>query len=185
MKQHPPFLTLLLFAFVLITIQACRSKQNFPYEESNAERFIISLERGKKMTESFRRGVTELSGKVTDPNYLRTGFQLPVAVQFNKDVMALLLNQKDSTGNYAEGIRMYFARNDSNQVTLVLVPHDKNNKDILNRLITKDVTFIPGISAAFAQQRNAQVADNALRCPTFCDITSDLSGQIDLLNPGQ
>lgn len=186
MKKQPRYSKLPLIFFLLMVMHGCKSGNDFPYDEGNVEQHVISIKTAQAYTASYRSAVAELNKNIGDTAFLKTRFNLPVAVQFNKDVLALLLNQKDPAGNTAAGIRMYFARNEKNEITLVLVPHDKANNDIINRLINKDVAFIPGISAAYAQQPTGQAVDNALRCPTFCDqLNSGLGGELDFLTTGK
>ena len=182
MKHQPLYPPLLVLIIALLSLQACNQRKDIPYEEGRVEENIISIKTAQAYTASYRNAVTALSRRTSGGAFLRDSFQLPVAVQFNKDVLALLLNQKDSAGNYADGVRMYFARDARNQVTLVLVPYDRSNNDIINKLIQKDVAWMPGITSAFADQVDGQAVDNALRCPTFCDhANSGLSGELELI----
>jgi hypothetical protein len=183
MKQQALSFTLAVFVIILLSGQSCNNQTgDLPYDEGNVEENIISIKTAQAYTASYRNGVTALSR--TGSGYLRDSFQMPVAVQFNKDVLALLMNQKDSSGGRAEGVRLYFARDAKNQVTLVLVPYDRSNNDIINKLIKKDVAWIPGITPAFAQLVEAQAVDNALRCPTFCDqASSPLDGDLQPIPP--
>jgi hypothetical protein len=169
MKQKPSYLFFVVALFTVLFFDACDNQKRLPFEQSAVEPHIISINKAASYTSSFRNGQAELQKLLRDTSYLNRNFQMPVAVQFNKEVLALLLRQKDATGKVAQGVRMYFARNEQNQVTLVLVPYDAKGNDVINRLIDKDVASIPGISAAYAQTLAGQAADNALRCPTFCD----------------
>jgi hypothetical protein len=104
---------------------------------------------------------------------------LPIAESFNRDVIALLLNQKDASGNVAAGVRMYYGINENNEVCLVLTPYDNNGKDIINNLTKSGPVAIkvPGISTASAQVDDGDdgtVIERGQRCPTVCDITSPL-----------
>ena len=184
MKQQPLYAALVLCIVIVFFMQACNRKGDIPYEESNVEKNIIPIKTAQAYTASYRNAVAALSRITGGGGYLKDSFQLPVAVHFNKDVLALLLNQKDSSGNYAEGVRMYFARDARNQVTLVMVPYDQQNNDIINKLTQKDVAWLPGITAAFAQELDAHAVDNALRCPTFCDRGgSGLGGDLGPIIP--
>ena len=178
MKQQPFYRVLSLLASLLFIISGCTNRTNIPYNQGNVEANIISIKTAQQYTASYRSAATALSRSLGG-NYLNSNFQLPVAVQFNRDVLALLLNQADSLGNPAAGVRMYFARDGKNQVTLVLVPIDGANNDIVNKLIDKNVVYLPGVTPAYADQVNGQAVNNALRCPTFCDqLNSGLSGNL-------
>ena len=178
MKQQPLYRIFTLFVFLLFIISGCENRNNIPYNEGNVEENIISIKTAQQYTASYRSAVTALS-RSAGGNVLNREFQLPVAVQFNRDVLALLLNQADSSGKPAAGVRMYFARDSKNQITLVLVPIDGANNDIINKLIEKNVVYVPGVTPAYADQVNGQAVNNALRCPTFCDqLSSGLSGDL-------
>jgi hypothetical protein len=172
MKQKPAYAFFLLAILTVLLFDRCDNQKRIPFEQSQVEPHIISIRRAQTYTASFRSGQEDLKKMLRDTSYLTRNFQMPLAVQFNKEVLALLLRQKDAGGRLAQGVRMYFARNEQNQVTLVLVPYDGRGNDILNKLIEKDVASIPGISSAYAQELGAQAVDNALRCPTFCDRLS-------------
>jgi hypothetical protein len=172
MKHKPGYPFIILAILTVLLFDRCDNQKRIPFEQSQVEPHIISIRKAATYTASFRNGQAELQKLLRDTSYLNRNFQMPVAVQFNKDVLALLLRQKDAGGRLAQGVRMYFARNEMNQVTLVLVPYDGRGNDILNKLIEKDVAYIPGITSAYAQNVAAQAVDNALRCPTFCDRLS-------------
>jgi hypothetical protein len=169
MKQKPSYAVFIIATLTVLLFDRCDNQKRLPVEQGQVEPHIISIRKAQTFTASFRSGQAELQKMLRDTSYLSKNFQMPIAVQFNKEVLSLLLRQKDSGGSLAQGIRMYFARNELNQVTLVLVPYDGKNNDIVNRLIDKDVAFIPGITSAYAQTTTGQAVDNALRCPTFCD----------------
>jgi hypothetical protein len=179
MNQHSVY-SLVCALMLLFILQSCNQRKDIPVNEENVERNIISIKTAQRYTARYRSGVTDVSRRMSDRKFLIDSFNMPVAVNFNQDALALLLNQKDRKGAYASGVRMYFARNDSNHVTLVLVPYDAAGNDILNRLIAKDVAWLPGVTRAFAQTTDAQAVDNSLRCPTFCDQSnSGLGGTIE------
>src|SRR5688500_15363364 len=167
MKQHSLY-SLVSSLMLFLLFQSCNQRSDIPVNEGNVEGNIIPIKTAQRYTARYRSGVTDVSRRMSDRRFLIDSFNMPVAVNFNNDVLALLLNQKDSKGAYASGVRMYFARNDSNHVTLVLVPYDAAGNDILNKLIAKDVVSLPGVTRAFAQDLDAQAVDNSLRCPTFC-----------------
>ena len=181
--KHPSAYSVIFPLMLFFILQSCNQRNDIPVNEGNVEGNIISIKTAQRFTARYRTGVTDISRRMEDRRFLRDSFNMPVAVNFNNDVLALLLNQKDGKGTYASGVRMYFARNDSNHVTLVLVPYDGNGNDILNKLIAKDVAWLPGVTPAFAQDADAQAVDNSLRCPTFCDqANSGLSGTMELLD---
>jgi len=74
-----------------------------------------------------------------------------------------LLNQKG-----ADGIRIYFGRDEKGQVRLVLLPVDKNGKDIRVKLLDdKNITQKAG--AAPPDDIDGEAVEAGQRCPTVCD----------------
>jgi len=99
------------------------------------------------------------------------------AEAFNRDAVAVLLNQKDAQGNPAAGVRVYYGVDRQGQVRLVLVPYDSKGNDIIGQLIGNKSVSIPGISSAQAFDSPGQTVENGQRCPVVCDNgTSGLGG---------
>jgi len=100
---------------------------------------------------------------------LQTALNLGQAEAFNRDAIAVLLNQKDSLGNPAAGIRIYYGLDKNGLVRQVLVPYDSKGNDIINQLISNKAVKIPGISTATAAGTDGQTVENGQRCPVICD----------------
>jgi hypothetical protein len=167
-KNH--FAQLLLVGmFTALLFHGCNDKGGGTNNNPNVTRHIIHIDTARRYTAQFREGLGALKGALRDSTFLNRSFQLPLAVQFNRDILELLLKQTDKKNNIAAGVRMYFAINNKREVTLVLIPYDTSNNDILKNLTGTDVVSIPGISSASAFFLEYQAADNALRCPTICD----------------
>src|SRR4051812_39684496 len=105
MKNKSPLSIVIIFIVTCVVLNACDNQKRIPYNEGRVEPHIISVRTATTYTASYRRAKTELQQMLKDPAYLDRSFQMPVAVQFNRDVIALLLSQKDSTGKLADGIR--------------------------------------------------------------------------------
>ena len=111
MKQHSVY-SILFSLLLLFILQSCNQRKDIPVNEENVEANIISIKTAQRYTARYRSGVTDVSRRMSDRKFLIDSFNMPVAVNFNQDALALLLNQKDRKGAYASGVRMYFARND-------------------------------------------------------------------------
>jgi hypothetical protein len=148
----------------LIALTSCAGGGGgIPVDEKLARVHVIPIKEAKAYTNSFETGRADLAKKIGDTAYLVDTFNLPNAEMFNRHAIALLLNQEG-----AEGIRIYFGRDAKGQVRLVLLPVDKEGKNIIRKLIPNNTVSIPGISPAYAQEEGEAI-ENGQRCPTMCD----------------
>jgi hypothetical protein len=174
--RHNSWASFLLLAALVILINSCDQPKtiatgDIPYNEDSVKSHIISIDVARTYTSTFRNMTDTFDRQLPQ---LKSGYDLGRAEAFNRDVMALLLNQKDSLGNPAAGIRIYYGLDKGGQVRTVLVPYDKNGNDIIKQLITDKAVSIPGVSSAKAYWDNGQVIENGQRCPTACSGTGGL-----------
>ena len=155
-----PLLFIAMFAFV-IALAGC-GDGGIPVDEQRARQHIIKVVDAKTYTASLDQGIAMLNRRLGD-NTLRDSFNIPKAETFNRDAIALLLNQEG-----ADGVRIYFGRNAKNEVCVILVPVDKNGQNIIRNLVGSRTAFIPGVSKAYAQGEGEAV-ENGQRCPVVCD----------------
>jgi len=94
---------------------------------------FITLREGSEMTKRYR--------DTTQPGEV-------IGVFMGKEKIKAILDQSE-----CKGIRFYFAKNERNQNTIVLVGADSSENDLDNGLI----------------------ADNGCFCPTFCSIANSLN----------
>lgn len=94
---------------------------------------FITLREGSEMTKRYRNSIQP--GEI-------------IGVFMGKEKIQAILDQGE-----CKGIRFYFAKNDRNQNTIVLVGADANENDLENGLI----------------------ADNGCYCPSFCSISNSLN----------
>lgn len=98
----------------------------------------------------------------------------PKAEAFNSDALAILLQQKDSSGALAAGVRIYYGRLPDGKIHMILVPYDSKGNDMITPLTAakpkeKDV---PGVSSPKAEALIAppgQTIEQGQWCPTMCD----------------
>lgn len=191
MKKMFFFSITVLFAIAFLFLGCSKDVQEkeISVDRSNVAQHIISVKLANSYTQKFRNVYGKYTQSTTTGKMSETSIgtaastgcslNLPIAESFNRDAIALLLNQKDATGNIAAGIRMYYGINENNEVCLVLAPYDNNGKDIINNL-SKSAPLaikIPGISTASAQTVSLDdggVIERGQRCPTVCDLTSPL-----------
>lgn len=84
---------------------------------------FITLREGSEMTKRYRNSIE--SGEV-------------IAVFMGKEKIKQMLNQ-----NGSEGLRFYFAKNDSDKLTLVVVSADSDQNDLTDGLIADDLFPCP------------------------------------------
>lgn|GEM_PF-312674 len=191
MKKMFFFSVPVLFAIAFLFLGCSKDVQDkeISVDRSNVTQHIISVKLANSYTHKFRTvydKYTQSQGSLKSASVGTAAaasggcsLDLPIAESFNRDVIALLLNQKDATGNIAAGIRMYYGINENNEVCLVLTPYDNNGKDIINNLSKSAPVAIklPGVSTASAQTvalDDGGVIERGQRCPTVCDLTSPL-----------
>ena len=107
---------------------------------------------------------------VSDSSFLDKRFNMPVAEMFNRDAIALLLNQEG-----ADGIRIYLGRDEEGYVRLFLLPVDKNGKDIHKKLLDTDedkkepAAGDPKVMKQTMDGLDGEAIEVGQRCPTICD----------------
>jgi hypothetical protein len=88
------------------------------------EGVFITLREGSEMTKRYRDTIQP--GEV-------------IAVFMGKEKIKQMLNQNES-----EGLRFYFAKNDSDELTLVVVSADSDQNDLTDGLIADGLFPCPG-----------------------------------------
>lgn len=127
---------------------------------------VIPIAQARYWTARFRSMNDSLRKKC--PQF-KDSLGLPRAEAFNSDLIGLLLSQKDSSGATAAGIRVYYGLDEKNVCRMIIVPYDKNNNDIINRLTVADDKPVPGVSAKVAESsEGGQAGEQGQQCPTVC-----------------
>ena len=153
-------LCLIAFSFIL---SGCYRDQ-IPLDEKRASQQIIPIEQAKAFQNRFVETHRELSQRMGNDSSMKTKFVLNNGESFNRDMIALLLNQKG-----ADGIRIYLGQDEKGEVRLVLLPIDKDGKDIITTLVANATALkIPGISQSNAGS-GGQAGETGQGCPT-CTI---------------
>lgn len=160
-------LSFLLF-LSLILITGCNQQTGgggIPVNEDSVRAHILPIKEAVEYTARFRSTRDTFYKQL--PN-MEHALNFGQAEAFNRDAVAILLNQKDSSGNQAAGVRIYYGLDQGGQVRMVLVPYDSHGNDIINQLITNKAVRIPGIPSANAFSSDGQTIENGQRCPTIC-----------------
>lgn len=172
MKQFRPPVSLSLILITFVWMGCNNDKRGndgrIPFDERRAEQSVITIETAKQYQSNFINTREALGKLIGDTNFLKQNFNLPNAESFTRDAIILLLNQAG-----ADGIRIYYGKDSMGVVRLVLLPVDKNGKDIQAVLIDRGQTqaiYIPGISSAQAAPASPpQAVENGQTCPP-CEI---------------
>lgn len=136
---------------------------DIPFDPIKAQKHIISVKEGAKLTATYRRGKLALIKQLRDSDYLKRSFSIPDAEMFNRDAIAVLLNQKG-----ASGMRIYMGEDEKGLIKLVLVAVDNKGNDITNSVAeTKRMAFS-------STQTSAIVVEAGQRCPTMCSLTGPI-----------
>ncbi|MBE9583366.1 hypothetical protein IM792_02800 [Mucilaginibacter sp. JRF] len=130
-----------------------------PYDERNASKHVISVRKAAQLTAGYRLGKMKLIRQLGGSDYLDQNFNLPDAELFNRDAIALLLNQKGT-----KGVRIYLGQDDKGLIRLVLVGVDDKGNDITNS---------EG-STPDGAVKSAMVLEAGQRCPTMCSATGPI-----------
>lgn len=171
MKQSR-FLVFSVLIVAAITWVSCNGNDqgntggDIPFDEKRAEQSVISIDTAKQYQANFLAGRQTIARLLSDTGYLQKNFNLPNAESFTRDALILLLNQKG-----ADGVRVYYGKDNAGVVRLVLLPIDKNGRDIQTVLIDRgqqqtNAISIPGIpSAQAAPPSQFQAVENGQTCP--------------------
>jgi hypothetical protein len=137
---------LLLTAVTATALAGCGTNDKIPYNELEASKEVITIAQAKALQKRFIATYDQLNKMVKD-SFVEKRFDIPHAETFGKDAIALLLAQG------GDSIRIYYGIDSLGECHLVLLPVDKNGKDIYKKLITKKsvAIHVPGISSAQAQ----------------------------------
>ena len=159
----------LLVAVCTFTLSGCHGGPvEPPINEDSVRPHAISIAEAAALTANFRNTVDSLSKKCPQ---MKDSLRLGYSEAFNSDTYRILLRQKDSTGQLAAGIRIYYGLSKDGQVKLVMVPYDHNGNDILHHLISTDNKPVPGVSPAHTEAlsvTDAQAMEQGQLCPTIC-----------------
>jgi len=160
MKEKKMFRILAGLIAVCFILTGCYRKKIL-VDETRARQQLIPIDQAKQYQKSFVSSHDALAKLASDTSFLKKHLILPNAESFNRDMIALLLNQEG-----ADGIRIYYGEDSSGQIRLVLLPVDKNGNDIITNLSgNTSAISIPGISGAYAQQGGGQAGENGQSCP--------------------
>lgn len=163
---------LLMVISCTFTLSGCHEGDKEPLiDKDSVAPHVISIADAARLTAHFRNTADTFNKKCPDfKDSMRFGY----SEAFNKDSYRLLLQQKDSTGHKAAGIRIYYGLGKDGLVKLVLVPYDQNGNDILNHLISVDGKPVPGASQAHTESltvSDAQALEEGQHCPSICPPT--------------
>jgi hypothetical protein len=162
------FLALFVTGITVLVSCADNKSGKIPVDETQARENVIPVKLGKQYQDSFISARNQLARLLTDSTFLNRKLNLPNAETFNRHAIALLLNVDSCAG-----IRIYMGTGEKGEARMVLVPVDKNGKDIITHLLARPTALtVPGIPSANAQDSlvdDGEVVENGQVCPP-CQI---------------
>ncbi|TWV94707.1 hypothetical protein [Chitinophaga pinensis] len=165
--KHRNMIRFFFVAFPIAALSACTHgpstpKGDIPLDQSRAFEHVIPIEEARSLRQGYLAGRKELQAKLGG-NYLDSAFNIPEGETFNRHAIAAILNAKG-----ADGLRIYFGKDQKGQVRLVLLPVDAEGKDILTTLVAREkAANVPGVSSAKAGSMD-QAMESGQRCPPLC-----------------
>jgi hypothetical protein len=137
----------LIFA-ALITCIALTScyRDKIKVNTDRARGQLIPIEKATAYEKRFIASHQEMGKLFIDSPFSKNHFHMPDGETFNRDMIALLLNQDG-----ADSIRIYYGEDEEGHIKLVLLPVDKDGNPIILKDIAASQINIPGISSANAQ----------------------------------
>lgn len=156
---------------VTVLFSQCRNEittdqQQIPYNREKAQVHVIPEDIARQLTANFKKGQAELARQLKDSAYLQKSFSMPLAESFNRDAIALLLNQKG-----AKGVRIYLGQDAKGIVRMVLVAVDERNNDIVGK--NGKVMKFTSLDDS-ADGSSSVILEAGQRCPTLCSTGGGL-----------
>ena len=165
------------FLFILVStlgLSGCHESAGSEpvINQDSVKPHILPIGVAIQYTANFRASVDSFNRRC--PGF-KDSMQFGHAEAFNSDVYHLLLSQKNSKGDPAVGIRIYYGRDNAGMVKMIMVPYDKDNNDIINTLVDL-ANKTPGVSPAHTEALtvggSGQTIEQGQHCPTICDSGS-------------
>jgi hypothetical protein len=168
MKSKRTLVAVAAFSLALTTLYSCKETgtSGIPIDRDRAKKHLISLTLADSYRNDFGKTKEALRSQVKDSSFLNKEFDMPIAEMFNRDAIALLLNQPG-----ADGIRIYLGRDAKGKVRMVLLPVDKNGKDIRRKLLdalTQKAAAQP-LDPGDGGDGDGGAVEVGQRCPDLCD----------------
>lgn len=153
-----------LLLVLVVSFYGCKDPGGkIPFDEKKAREHIIPVKQGSLYSSNFlnlRDSV--LPRLIADSSFLPRRFTLPISETFNRDAIISLLN-----ADGAQSVRIYFGTDDKGLVRLVLMPVDKDGKDIITKLTGKagDAAAQAGTSTRSLSITDGDAVENGQRPP--------------------
>lgn len=147
----------------VFSLSGCSDHGDIPYDKTRAGEHIISLRTADAYLRDFQVGKDSLH-KRADSVSLKGVFEVPYSEMFNRDAIALLLNQPGT-----DGIRIYLGRDSAGLVRMILLPVDTAGKDIRRVLLDKSSLTSKAATQLDQFGDGGQAIEVGQRCPTMCN----------------
>lgn len=155
--------SIILFAMASVVLASCENDKGgkIPFNEERARQQIIPVAQGSQYSLNFVKiRDSVLPRVISDSSFLGQRFNLPIAETFNRDAIISLLNAEG-----ADGVRVYFGNDEKGLVKLVLMPVDKDGKDIVTQLTGQPAGSKVAGQARVASTTDGESVENGQRPP--------------------
>ncbi len=161
--------------FLVVTIAGCKNQRDnnntgnnsIKFDSARATEHLISLDEAIKFTRRYKDSRTRL-----DTFLNKNTFRMLTSEYFNRDAIAALLNQVDSSG----GIRIYYGQDSNGTVKLVIVPATRQ-RDIITKILapkSDTTTTSKRNQSAQAFGADGDAMERSQECPDACPDESPL-----------
>lgn len=147
-------------------------------EPDSARRHILPIDSAIQMNKSYLAARARLAEAVRKGgDSLENILDIPYDESFNRDIFALLLNQKG-----AAGIRIYLGKEEgTNKGKLIMIPIDKNGRNLIGKFLYKgkpvldddNAINVPGVSSAKAVVKKGDAAEKGGHCSPPCPLSNE------------
>jgi hypothetical protein len=160
-------LFLLLIAVSVFHFSACQpaAPGGEAINQDSVKRHIISIDSAIRYTTSFRASIDSFNKNAP---HFADSMRFGHAEAFNKDIIRELLLQSNGKQGPAAGIRIYFGRDNTGLIRMVLVPYDTAGNDIINHIMDLNGKPITGAHVEALTVSGGQAGEDGIRCPTLC-----------------
>ena len=134
--------------------------------KDSVKRHLISIDSAIRYTTSFRVSIDSFNKNAP---HFADSMRFGNAEAFNKDIFRELLLQSSAKQGPAAGIRIYFGRDNTGLIRLVLVPYDSAGNDIINHIMDLNGKPVTGAHVEALTVSGGQAGEDGIRCPTVCD----------------
>jgi hypothetical protein len=159
-------LPLVIVAFAA-HLSACRQDKGGepPINPDSVRPHIMPIGQAIQYTASFRASIDSFNKNAP---HFADSMSFGHAEAFPKDVFYELLRQSNDKQGPAAGIRIYYGRDNTGMIRLILVPYDSSGSDMINHIMDINGKPVSGAHVEALSVDGGQVMEDGQRCPPVC-----------------